>query len=148
MDSLLQNISFHHIEVPCDDLELAEQFYKWVFGASVYMRRDADRRPDVPVEGSIAEAELKGFSVDGTYLRVGDSLRIGFLKREQIHQQFELDHLAFSIDEEDLATLAGRLAQYKVEVIDQGTDRMLIRDPFGMLLELWPRSVLARMKLL
>jgi len=31
---------------------------------------------------------------------------------------------------------------------DQNADRMMIRDPVGMMLELWPRPVLQRMGLL
>jgi hypothetical protein len=50
--------------------------------------------------------------------------------------------------DEDLAALSRRLTEYKIEVIDQNADRMIIRDPFGMMLELWPRSVLQRMGLL
>lgn len=145
---MLRNSSFHHIEVPCDDLELAERFYVIVFGARVYMRRDASRRNDVPATGTITEAQERGFNIDGTYLKIGDEFRIGFLKRQQEHSQREIDHLAFTIDDEDLATLARKMTEYKIEVIDQTADRMIIRDPFGLMLELWPRSVLRRMGLL
>ena len=145
---MIRNSSFHHIEVPCDDLELAERFYVIVFGARVYMRRDTSRGADAPATGTISEAEACGFQVDGTYLKIGDAFRIGFLKRQQEHAQNEIDHLAFAIDDEDLAALGRRLTEYKIEVIDQTADRMLIRDPFGMMLELWPRSVLQRMGLL
>jgi len=148
MNAMIRNGSFHHIEVPCGDLELAERFYIVVFGARVYMRRDASRRPEVPSTGTIAEAEERGFQIDGTYLKIGDVFRIGFLKRDQQHAQRELDHLAFAIDDDDLAGLGRRLTEYKIEVIDQTADRMIIRDPFGMMLELWPRSVLQRMGLL
>jgi len=140
--------AFHHIEVPCDDLEIAERFYTVVFGARVYMRRDASRRPGVPATGTIAEAEALGFQIDGTYLKIGDGFRIGFLKRQQEHLQQELDHLAFTIDDEDLAALGRRMTEYKIEVVDQNADRLIINDPFGMMLELWPRSVLERMGLL
>ena len=51
-------------------------------------------------------------------------------------------------DDEDLAALGRRLTEYKIEVIEQTADRMIIRDPFGMMLELWPRSVLRGMGLL
>ena len=145
---MIRNSSFHHIEVPCDDLELAERFYTIVFGAHVYMRRDASRRPDVPATGTISETEERGFQVDGTYLKIGEAFRIGFLKRQQEHTQREIDHLAFTMDDEDLAALSRRLTEYKIEVIDQSSDRMIIRDPFGMMLEMWPRSVLQRMGLL
>ncbi|MEK6289095.1 MAG: hypothetical protein AABO57_25530 [Acidobacteriota bacterium] len=81
-------------------------------------------------------------------MKIGEWFRIGFLKRQQEHTQSEIDHLAFTIDDEDLAALARRLTEYKIEVVDQSADRMIIRDPFGMMLELWPRSVLQRMGLL
>jgi len=145
---MLRNSSFHHIEVPCADLELAERFYVIVFGAHVYMRRDAGRRGDVPATGTIAQAEERGFQIDATYLKIGDTFRVGFLKRQHQHGQREIDHLAFTIDDEDLASLGRKLTEYKIEVIDQNADRMIIRDPFGMMLELWPRSVLRRMGLL
>ena len=148
MTSMLRNSSFHHVEVPCDDLDLAERFYVVVFGARVYMRRDAARRADVPVAGTISEAEARGFEIDGTYLKIGEGFRIGFLKRQHGHAQREIDHLAFTIDDEDLAALGRRLTEYKIQVIDQTADRMIISDPFGMMLELWPRSVLQRMGLL
>ena len=145
---IIRNSSFHHIEVPCDDLELAERFYVVVLGARVYMRRDASRRADVPATGTIAEASEGGFDIDATYLKIGDGFRIGFLKGEHDHSQHELDHIAFTIDDEDLSMLARKLTEYKIEVVDQSSDRMIIRDPFGMMLELWPRSVLGRMGLL
>jgi len=145
---MIRNSSFHHLEVPCNDLELAERFYVIVFGARVYLRRDASRRADVPATGTISEAEERGFQIDGTYLKIGEGFRIGFLKRQHDHAQREIDHLAFTIDDEDLAALGRRLTEYKIEVIDQTVDRMIIRDPFGMMLELWPRSVLQRMGLL
>jgi catechol 2,3-dioxygenase-like lactoylglutathione lyase family enzyme len=145
---MIRNSSFHHLEVPCDDLELAERFYVVIFGARVYMRRDASRRLDVPATGTISEAEASGFQIDGTYLKIGDGFRIGFLKRQQEQAQQELDHLAFAIDDDDLSALRQRLTEYKIEVLDQNNDRMIIRDPFGMMLELWPRSVLQRMGLL
>ncbi|HEX8092068.1 MAG TPA: VOC family protein [Blastocatellia bacterium] len=148
MNTLIKNASFHHIEVPCHDLELAERFYVIVFGARVYMRRDARRRPGVPLGGTIAEAEENGFEIDGTYMRIGDGIRIGFLKNQQEHNQREMDHLAFTVDDEDLAALWRRLTEVSVEVIEHNADRMIIRDPFGMMLELWPRSVLDRMGLL
>jgi|SRR5215813_11240588 len=145
---MLRRPSFHHIELPCDDLELAERFYTVIFGALVYMRRDASRRKDVPVNGTISDAEALGFQIDGSYLKIGEDFRIGFLKRQPDHTQSELDHIAFTIDDEDLPQLARRLIEYKIEVIDQTADRMTIRDPFGMMLELWPRPVLQRMGLL
>lgn len=148
MSSMIRNSSFHHMEVPCDDLELAERFYTVVFGARVYMRRDASRRADVPATGTLSEAEALGYDVDGTYLKIGEGFRIGFLKRQQEHGQREIDHVAFTIDDEDLAALGRRLTEYKIEVIEQDASRMIIRDPFGMMLELWPRSVLGRMGLL
>jgi catechol 2,3-dioxygenase-like lactoylglutathione lyase family enzyme len=148
MSSLIRHSSFHHLELPCDDLELAERFYVVVFGASVYMRRDASRRKEVPAVGTIAEATEKGFQIDGTYMKIGEAFRIGFLKRQQEHSQREIDHLAFAIDDEDLPALSRRLTEYKIEVIDQDSNRMLIRDPFGLMLELWPRSVLRRIGLL
>lgn len=145
---MIRNSTFHHIEVPCDDLELAERFYTIVFGARVYMRRDASRRAGAPATGTIAEVEANGFQIDGTYLIIGEGFRIGFLKREQEHNQREIDHLAFAIEDEDLAALGRRLIEYKIEMIDQTADRMIIRDPFGMMLELWPRAVLKKMGLL
>ena len=148
MNAMLRNASFHHLEVPCGDLELAERFYLIVFGARVYLRRDASRRPDVPITCTIAEAEASGFRIDGTYLKIGEAFRIGFLQRNQQHRQQEIDHLAFTIDDDELPALSRRLTEYKIEVIDQNADRMIISDPFGMMLELWPRSVLDRMGLL
>lgn len=145
---MIRNSSFHHIEVPCADLELAERFYVIVFGARVYMRRDAAGRADVPATGTVTEASERGFEIDATYLKIGEGFRIGFLKREHEHSQHELDHIAFTIDDEDLSMLARKLTEYKIEVVDQSTERMVIRDPFGMMLELWPRSVLQRMGLL
>ena len=145
---MLRRPSFHHIELPCDDLELAERFYTVVFGAKVYMRRDASRRKDVPTTGTISDAEALGFQIDGTYLKIGDDFRIGFLKRQQDHTQSELDHIAFAIDDEDLPQLGRRLIEYKIEVIEQTPDRMTISDPFGIMLELWPRSALQKMGLL
>ncbi|HWO02032.1 MAG TPA: VOC family protein [Blastocatellia bacterium] len=144
---MLSNPAFHHVELPCEDLELAERFYTIVLGAQVYMRRDGSRRPNVPFEGTIAEAERNGFQIDATYLKIGE-FRIGFLKRQQQHNQDEIDHLAFVIDIEDLASLARRLTEYKIEVVDHNAERMMIRDPFGLMLELWPRPVLRRMGLL
>ncbi|HMG36354.1 MAG TPA: VOC family protein [Blastocatellia bacterium] len=145
---MLRNPSFHHIELPADDLELAERFYGVIFGARVYMRRDKDGRKGVPADGTIADAEASGFAIDATYLRIGESLRIGFLKRSQSHDQTEIDHLAFTIDDEELVSLTRKLTEYKIEVVDQAAERIQIRDPFGLTLELWPRSVLARMGLL
>jgi catechol 2,3-dioxygenase-like lactoylglutathione lyase family enzyme len=145
---MLRNPAFHHIELPCPDLELAERFYGVVLGARVYMRRDQARRPDVPASGTIADAEIEGFDIDATFLIIGESFRIGFLKQESSHDQREIDHLAFTVDDSDLAALARKFAEYKVEVVEQRPDRMQIRDPFGMTLELWPRPVLARMGLL
>ncbi|HSF23666.1 MAG TPA: VOC family protein [Blastocatellia bacterium] len=144
---MLRNAAFHHVELPCDDLEVAERFYTIVLGAQVYMRRDASRRSDVPFAGTIAEAETKGFQIDATYLKIRE-FRIGFLKRAQQHNQHEIDHLAFVIDDEELTSLARRLTEYKIEVVDQKTESMMIRDPFGLMLELWPRSVLGRMGLI
>jgi catechol 2,3-dioxygenase-like lactoylglutathione lyase family enzyme len=146
MNPLINNAVFHHIEIPCDDLELAERFYVIVLGARVYMRRDAKRRADVPSGGSISEAETQGFDIDGTYLKIGDGIRIGFLKRPHEHNQREIDHLAFTIDD-DLEALWRRLTEVSVEVIDYNSNRMMIRDPFGMMLELWPRAVLQKMGL-
>jgi len=148
MNSLIKHSSLHHLEVPCDDLELAERFYVVVFGASIYMRRDASRRTDVPAGGTIAQAAEKGFQIDGTYMKIGEAFRIGFLKRQHEHAQREIDHIAFAIDDEDLTALSRRLTEYKIEVIEYDSNRMLIRDPFGLMLELWPRSVLKRMGLL
>jgi catechol 2,3-dioxygenase-like lactoylglutathione lyase family enzyme len=147
MNPLIQNAAFHHIELPCDDLELAERFYVIVLGARVYMRRDAKRRAGVPSEGSISEAEAKGFDIDATYMKIGDGIRIGFLRRPHEHYQKEIDHLAFTT-EDDLPALWRRLTEVSVEVIDYNDDRMIIKDPFGMMLELWPRPVLQRMGLL
>ena len=148
MNTLIRNAVFHHIEIPCEDLELAERFYIIVFGARVYMRRDAKRRPDVPSTGTIAEAEEGGFEIDATFMRIGDGIRIGFLKRQHDHNQREMDHLAFAMEDDDLEALWRRLVEVSVEVIDQNPNRMIIRDPFGMMLELWPRSVLDKMGLL
>lgn len=146
MNPLINNAVFHHIEIPCEDLELAERFYVIVLGARVYMRRDAKRRADVPSEGSISEVEAQGFDIDGTYMKIGDSIRIGFLKRPHEHSQREIDHLAFTIDD-DLEALWRRLTEVSIEVIDYNSNRMIIRDPFGMMLELWPHSVLQKMGL-
>jgi len=145
---MLRNAAFHHLEIPCDDLELAERFYTIVLGAQVYMRRDASRRSGVPINGTISEAEERGFEIDGTYLKIGEAFRIGFLKQPYEHAQREIDHLAFTIDDEDLTALGRRFLEYKVELLDQTDDRMTIRDPFGLNLELWPRTVLKRMGLL
>ena len=143
MNPLINNAVFHHIEIPCDDLELAERFYTIVLGARVYMRKDAKRRPDVPSEGSISDAEEQGFEIDGTYMKIGAGIRIGFLKRPHDHKQQEIDHLAFTIDD-DLEALWRRLTEVSVEVIDYNSNRMIICDPFGMMLELWPLSVLQK----
>ena len=147
MDSLLRNPSFHHIEVPCGDLNLAEEFYSRVFGARVYMRRDTARRSPVPSAGTIRAAEEDGFEIDGTYLMIGKTLRIGFLKQPSEHRRREVDHLAFAVDD-DLESLAQRLAREHVEVLERRQNHMLIVDPFGMVLELWPRSVLEGMGLM
>lgn len=148
MPSLLSNAAFHHVELPCEDLELAEQFYSSVLGATVYMRRDATRRFDVPVEGSISHLESIGFTIDATYLRIGEVFRIGFLKRHAAHTQEELDHFAFTIDEDNTTRLAAALRSSGVKVLDESADRLLISDPFGMVIELWPRPVLERAGLL
>ena len=147
MDSLLRNPSFHHIEVPCKDLNLAEEFYSRVFGARVYMRRDAARRPAVPSTGTIRTAEEGGFEIDGTYLMIGETLRIGFLKQPSEHKRREVDHLAFAVDD-DLESMAQRLAEERVEILERRQNHVLILDPFGMVLELWPRSVLEGMGLI
>lgn len=147
MDSLIRNPSFHHIEVPCKDLDLAEQFYSRVFGARVYMRRDAARRSAVPSAGTIRAAEECGFEIDGTYLIIGEQLRIGFLKQPSEHRRREVDHLAFAVDD-DLESLSQKLASGDVEVLERRQNHILIRDPFGMVLELWPRSVLHGMGLI
>ena len=147
MNSLIRQPSFHHIEVPCENLDLAEQFYSRVFGARVYMRRDSARRASVPSSGTITMAEQSGFEIDGTYLLIGDRLRIGFLKQPSEHRRLELDHLAFAVDD-DLESLALSLAHGDVEIVEQRQNHLLIRDPFGMVLELWPRSVLQAMGLM
>ena len=147
MTTLTANSAFHHVEVPCDDLETAEQFYGKVFGAKVYMRKDAERRTGVPAEGTISRAESRGFSIDATYMKIGESFRIGFLKRTQDHRQAEIDHFAFVIDD-DLEALEAALVNEDVEIVDRDPNRMLIRDPFGLVLELWPRETLERMGLL
>jgi catechol 2,3-dioxygenase-like lactoylglutathione lyase family enzyme len=142
---MLRNPIFHHIEIPCDDLEVAERFYCIVLGAKVYMRHDASRRADVPIAGNIAELEEAGFSIDATYMKIGDSLRIGFLKRQQDHARREIDHLAFVLDEEDMASLWQKFTEIGIEVIELRDDRIVIRDPFGLVLELWPSSVMRRL---
>src|SRR5262249_57121622 len=109
---------------------------------------DAARRSGVPINGTISEIEEGGFDIDATYLKIGENFRIGFLKQPYEHAQREIDHLAFTIDDEDLNALGRRLIEYKVEVLDQSADRMTIRGPFGLNLELWPRKVLKRMGLL
>lgn len=108
------------------------------------MRRDATRRGDVPATGNIAELEESGFSIDATYMKIGDSLRIGFLKRPQEHIQREIDHLAFVVDEADIVSLWRRFTEIGVEVVEQTDSRISIRDPFGLILELWPSSVMKR----
>ena len=147
MESVIRNPSFHHIEVPCRDLDLAEQFYSRVFGARVYMRRDADRRSAVPSSGTIRNAEEAGFEIDGTYMMIGEQLRIGFLKQPSEQRRREVDHLAFAVDD-DLESLHERLAQGDVAILEHRQNHILILDPFGMVLELWPRSVLEEMGLL
>ena len=146
-ESLIRNPSFHHIELSCENLELAEQFYSRVFGATVYMRRDAARRSGVPSAGTIRSVEETGFEVDATYLIIGDRLRIGFLKQASEHRRREVDHLAFAI-EDDLESLDQKFAKADVEIVERLQNHILIRDPFGMLLELWPRSVLEGMGLI
>jgi catechol 2,3-dioxygenase-like lactoylglutathione lyase family enzyme len=148
MNPIIRHASFHHIEVPSDDLELAERFYVVVFGARVYLRRDSTRRANVPTEGTISEAEERGFDIDATFLKIGEGLRIGFLKRQSQHEQREIDHLAFAMDDEDLAALARRLTELKIEVISHNSSHIIIRDPFGLMLELWPRPVLEAMGVL
>ena len=145
---MLENASFHHIEIPCEDLALAERFYADIFGAQVYMRRDENRLPNVPASGTIAEVEERGFRIDGTFLKIGETLRIGFLKRPCRHDQREIDHLAFAIDADDIARLKQKFVERKIEIVLEATNHLQIRDPFGMLLELWPRSVLAGMGVL
>ena len=147
MKTLIANGAFHHVEVPCDDLERAERFYGKVFGAKVYMRRDAERRAGVPADETISRAESRGFSIDATYMKIGESFKIGFLKRAQHHRQAEVDHFAFVIDGE-LEALEAALVSEEVEIVDRDKNRMLIRDPFGLVLELWPRETLDRMGLL
>lgn len=144
---LTTNPSFHHLEIPCADLELAERFYGSLFGATVYMRRDASHQNGVPATGSIVEARLLGFDIDATYMKLG-GFRIGFLRRRHEHTQDEIDHLAFVVDDDDLEALARRLVEHNVEVVDRNASRLLARDPFGLILELWPRSVLQGMGLL
>ena len=147
MVSLIRNPSFHHIEIPCKDLDLAERFYSRVFGARVYMRRDSARRPSVPSSGTISMAEEEGFEIDGTYLMIGEQLRIGFLKQPSEHRRREVDHLAFAVDD-DLESLVQSFAQGDVEIVERQQNHLLILDPFGMVLELWPRSVLQGMGLI
>jgi len=147
MDPLIGNPSFHHIELPCKDLSLAEEFYSRLFGARVYMRRDANRRSPVPSTGTIRAAEESGFDIDGTYLMIGETLRIGFLKQPSEHRRHEIDHLAFAVDDE-LEPLVQRLALGEVEVLERRQNHLLILDPFGMVLELWPRSILKGMGLI
>jgi catechol 2,3-dioxygenase-like lactoylglutathione lyase family enzyme len=144
---MLHNPAFHHIELPCPDLEIVERFYGVVLGARVYMRRDATRRADVPAGGTITDAEALGFDIDATFLRIGENFRIGFLRRDSEHAQREIDHLAFTIEDNDLAGLGRRFIEYNIEVVDQSAQRLQIKDPFGLMIELWPRSVLAGMGL-
>ena len=146
-DATITNSAFHHIEIPCENLELAEEFYGSMFGAIVYLRRDANRRAGAPASGTIPEAESSGFNIDGTYMKIGEAFKIGFLKRSQDHKQSEIDHLAFVIDD-DLRALEVTLKDKGADVMDLDENRMLIRDPFGLILELWPRRVLDRMGLL
>ncbi|MCI0485614.1 MAG: VOC family protein [Blastocatellia bacterium] len=148
MESMLESASFHHIEIPCEDLALAERFYGEVFGAQVYMRRDEKRLPNVPAVGTIAEVEERGFRIDGTFLKIGEALRIGFLKRPCRHDRREIDHLAFAIDEDDLARLKQKFLERNIEIVLEAANHLQIRDPFGMVLELWPRFVLAGMGVL
>jgi catechol 2,3-dioxygenase-like lactoylglutathione lyase family enzyme len=147
MDSLIRNPAFHHIELPCPDLDLAEQFYSRVFGARVYMRRDAARRSAVPSIGTIRTAEESGFEIDGTYLIIGEQLRIGFLRQppntgaaRSITWHSRWLTMTWSLFQ--------RLATGDVEVLERRQNHILIRDPFGMVLELWPRSVLQGMGLI
>src|ERR1041384_4433210 len=72
----------------------------------------------------------------------------GLSEEEEGHSRPEIDHGAFSMKDEDLTSLARKLTEYKIQVIDQTADRMIIRDPFGLMLELWPRTVLQKMGLL
>lgn len=146
MQTVITNPAFHHIEVPCSDLDLAERFYSSILGAQVYMRRDAGRSPAVPATGTIADAEAAGFAIDGTYMRI-DGFRIGFLKQPHQHRRLEVDHLAFTIDDE-IGALRNRLSELGIPIVDESPSRMLIEDPFGLTLELWPRAVLGRMGLL
>jgi hypothetical protein len=112
------------------------------------MRHDASRRADVPVAGNIADLEESGFSIDATYMKIGDGFRIGFLKREQDHARREIDHLAFVLDDEDMSSLWQKFTEIGIEVIELRDDRIVIRDPFGLVLELWPKSVMQRLGLL
>jgi catechol 2,3-dioxygenase-like lactoylglutathione lyase family enzyme len=145
---MLRNPAFHHLELPCEDLEVVERFYCVVLGAKVYMRHDASGRAGVPVTGNIAELEEAGFSIVATYIKIGDSFRIGFLKRQQEHARREIDHLAFVLDEENMASLWQKFTEIGIEVIELREDRIVIRDPFGLVLELWPRSVMQRLGLI
>ena len=145
---MIENAAFHHIEIPCEDLALAERFYAEVFGAQVYMRRDENRLPNVPASGTIAEVEERGFQIDGTFLKIGEALRIGFLKRPCRQDRREIDHLAFAIDADDLSQLKQKFLERNIEVVLEAADHLQIRDPFGMVLELWPRSILVGMGVL
>ncbi|HEU4388893.1 MAG TPA: VOC family protein [Blastocatellia bacterium] len=139
------NPTFHHIEIPCGDLDLAERFYSTLLGAEVYMRRDAGRTPGVPATGTIADAESAGFNIDGTYMRIG-GFRIGFLKQPHEQRRLEVDHLAFMFDDET-RVLLDRLRETGITILDESRDRILIEDPFGLTLELWERAALERMGL-
>src|SRR5262249_9215802 len=137
MTSLLSNHAFHHLEVPCDDLELAERFYTVTFGARVYMRRDATGRTPVPFTGTIDDCQALGLEVESPYRTIGGRMRTGCLRRTHGHRQDQIDHLACASADRDPAGLARRFTECKAEVIDVDENRLIIRDPFGLTLELW-----------
>lgn len=134
----------HHIEVPCDDLGLAEAFYARAFGAKVYYRKTSDGTP-AALDRSIAQLRTAGVDVAATFLDLGANFRIGFLARETLHQQREIDHLAFIVAVETLAELRASITEARVEIVRESPYFIVVRDCFGMQLELYPEPLMRQL---
>lgn len=134
----------HHIEVPCSDLGRAEEFYGRVFGAKVYYRKASDGSR-APLDHSIAQLRSDGIEVSATFLDLGSNFRIGFLSRQASHQQHELDHLAFTVAAGTLEELREFIAEARVETVRESPYFIVVRDCFGMQLELYPEPLLGQL---
>jgi hypothetical protein len=47
-----------------------------------------------------------------------------------------------------MASLWQKFTEIGIEVIELRDDRIVVRDPFGLVIELWPRAVMQRLGLL